>query len=66
MAVGSASELEYFLLLARDLGYLAPQVYAALSSEARKTKRMLTGLIATLTDSGQWTADGASYNKEGG
>src|SRR5208283_2305006 len=31
MAMGSASELEYFLLLARDLHYLSPENMAALS-----------------------------------
>src|SRR5208337_5141929 len=31
MAMGSASELEYFVLLARDLKYLRPDAYALLA-----------------------------------
>src|SRR5271165_3894605 len=32
MAMGSASEMEYFLLLARDLEYLSPETYSPLAA----------------------------------
>ena len=45
MAMGSASELEYFLLLARDLQYLSQDSYGLLSEDVRKMRRMLNRLI---------------------
>src|SRR5712692_4079617 len=44
-SVGSASELEYFLLLARDLRFLTEKQQEALDTSVREIKRMLTGLI---------------------
>jgi four helix bundle protein len=38
IAMGSASELEYFLLLARDLEYLSPLDYEAITDEVRKMR----------------------------
>ena len=43
IAVGSASEVEYFLLLARDLDYLPDDRYLALVESVCEVKRMLTG-----------------------
>ena len=48
IAMGSASELEYHFLLARDLGYLNPAKYEPLSKEATEVKKMLTVFIQTL------------------
>jgi four helix bundle protein len=48
IAMGSASELEYHLLLARDLNLIEPTDYDNLAPRARDVKRMLTGLIQTL------------------
>jgi len=48
IAMGSASELEYQLLLARDLGYLAGGDSPDLSEDVVEVKRMLTGLIRRL------------------
>jgi four helix bundle protein len=45
IAMGSASELDYHLLLARDLGYLGPQDYQELSQATGEVKRMLSTLI---------------------
>ena len=45
MAMGSASELEYHCLLSRDLGFLAPAVYARLETQVTEVKRMLASLI---------------------
>jgi four helix bundle protein len=44
IAMGSASETEYHLLLARDLKMLKPGEYEDLSRRATELKRMLTGL----------------------
>jgi len=46
--MGSASELEYHLLLARDLGFLKLPIYEQLTNEVVEIKRMLTSFIATL------------------
>lgn len=48
IAMGSASELEYELLVARDLELLKPSDYQRLSSEATDVKRMLASLILRL------------------
>jgi four helix bundle protein len=45
IAMGSASELDYHLLLARDLGYLRTQDYQELSQATGEVKRMLSTLI---------------------
>ena len=42
--MGSASELEYHLLLARDLKLLKPDDFKDLSPRVTELKRMLTGL----------------------
>ena len=48
MAMGSASELEYHLLLAHDLDLLKAPDYQRLSSEAVEVKRMLAALMQKL------------------
>jgi four helix bundle protein len=48
ISMGSASELEYHLLLARDLGYLSAQHYQELLQEAGEVKRMLSTFITKL------------------
>jgi len=45
--MGSASELEYHLLLAKDLK-LKPKDHAELSQRAAELKRMLTALLPKL------------------
>jgi four helix bundle protein len=49
VALGSASELEYHLLLARDLGLLPDAAYKRLTAPTVEVKRMLSGLAARLT-----------------
>ena len=48
IAMGSSSELEYHLLLARDLGYLSAQDYRELSQRTGEVKRMLSALIVKI------------------
>jgi four helix bundle protein len=48
MALGSASELEYQLIPAHDLGYLASTEHGQLSTAVVEVKKMLGGLLARL------------------
>lgn len=48
MAMGSASETEYQLILARDLDFLPKDMYEKLHSEVEEVKRMLASLLKTL------------------
>jgi len=44
IAMGSASELEYHLLLAKDLGLICPAVFVDLNERTVEVKRMLAAL----------------------
>jgi four helix bundle protein len=46
--MGSASELEYHLLLARDLGLMTAEGHRALSDQTTEVKKMLAGLLRSL------------------
>jgi four helix bundle protein len=46
IAIGSASEVDYYLLLARDLRYLHAAAYEELNNEIQELRRMLNALIA--------------------
>ena len=48
IAMGSANELDYHLLLARDLGYLPPPRYDQLSIETQSIAKMLAAFITRL------------------
>jgi four helix bundle protein len=48
IAMGSASELEYHLLLSRDLGYLVPEIHDQISQQVIEIKKMLSGFIQYL------------------
>jgi len=48
IAMGSASETEYHLLLAKDLGLMSGTDHEGLSSPVQEVKRMLTALIRKL------------------
>ncbi len=52
MALGSASELEYHLLLAHDLNLINDASYASLNIRVIELKRMLTSLIQKLRAEG--------------
>ena len=51
IAMGSASEMEDQLLLARDLGTLAAAHHAELAAEVVQTKKMLSSLLKRLRTS---------------
>lgn len=44
IACGSANEMEYHLLLAKDLGYLPEEKYTILDAKLAEMKRMLVAL----------------------
>jgi len=48
IAAGSASELEYQLLLAHDLEYLSRDAYVALNEQVAEVKRMLYRFMQSL------------------
>ena len=52
IAAGSASELEYHLLLAHDLGLLLDAEYKPLENRAVELKRMLSSFIDKLRGTG--------------
>jgi four helix bundle protein len=47
-AAGSASDSEYQLLLARDLGYLKHDVHRQLDDQVNEVKRMLNSFMQKL------------------
>ena len=51
IAMGSSSELEYLLLLARDLGYLPAESYQTLQSKLIEVRKMLNAFIQHLKNS---------------
>jgi len=46
---GSLGELETFLLLARDLGYVSQELYTSTEQVRKDSARILTGLIRSLS-----------------
>ena len=48
ISLGSATELEYHLLLSQDIGLLENAAYTRLSAQARRIQGMLAGLKRTL------------------
>ena len=48
IAMGSSSELEYLLLLARDLGYLQANTYQSIQTDLIETRKMLNAFIQKL------------------
>lgn len=52
IAAGSATELEYQLLLAHDLEYLPRDAYAPLNEQVAEVKRMLYRFMQSLSSTG--------------
>ncbi len=50
IAMGSGSELEYYFVMAHELGYLDQETYAALEPQLLEVKRMLNSLIRKMRD----------------
>ena len=47
-SMGSCNELEYDLLLVRDLNFLPQSSHSALGEQVQEVRRMLTGLIQSI------------------
>ncbi len=45
IALGSANETEYYIILSKDLTYLKEEIYKELFSQINEVKAMLIGLI---------------------
>jgi len=54
IARGSASETEYHLLLAKDLGFLPEADFRIAEQKVVEVQRMLTGLVEGTTDTSNW------------
>ena len=48
-SLGSCNELEYDLLLARDLGILPEELHAGVARQVEEVRRMLSSLVQRLT-----------------
>jgi four helix bundle protein len=59
MSSGSASELAYHLILARDLSYLPVTKFADLALRVVRVQKMLAGLISKISASKKSRAAGA-------
>jgi four helix bundle protein len=53
IAMGSAFEVDYLLMAARDLGYLSRQDYEGLQEECTRLRRMLNAFILKLKANSQ-------------
>tara|TARA_Y100000814_G_C12065729_1_gene311189 strand:- start:176 stop:541 length:366 start_codon:yes stop_codon:yes gene_type:complete len=47
---GSANEMEYFLLVSKDLGFIEKDLYNKLNSEVNEIKKMLASLIRKIAE----------------
>lgn len=52
IALGSAAETDYLLLLARDLGFIPPDRYHTLERDVNEVKKMLSSLYTRLQSGG--------------
>jgi len=62
IAMGSASELDYHLLLAHDFGYLQSDEHKGLGHELTRIRKMLASLLATLESGTKQKSAGAGGN----
>jgi four helix bundle protein len=66
IAMGSASELEYELLVSRDLGFLDASIQAKLDKQVQSAKQMLAARLQTLHHpTGSIRDESASYTASG-
>ena len=60
MSMGSASELDYWLLLSRDVGYMTNDVHRGAEAELHEVKQMLARFISQLRDGDRFRRRGKS------
>lgn len=56
-SLGSEMELEYYLLLVKDLKYIDNDIFESLLNESKTITRMLQGLIKSIRKGDKLTAD---------
>jgi four helix bundle protein len=59
IAMGSASELDYHLLLCREFDFITAAEYERHSRELVRVRKMLFGLLKSIEDQAEATAKGA-------
>jgi four helix bundle protein len=64
IAMGSASELEYHILLTKDLGFINQSIFEKLTNEIETIKKMLASFIQKLKAKNK-TIDSRQLNAEG-
>jgi four helix bundle protein len=64
IAMGSACELEYQLLLAKDLGYIESADHQRLEAHAIDVKQMLSALQKKVTDAGSHRQHAAGVRED--
>jgi four helix bundle protein len=50
IAMGSASELDYHLLLSRDLGFMSPEEFTSASAALVEVRKMLTSFLNSVEE----------------
>ena len=50
MAMGSATEVEYHILLAKDLQYLSEEEFVTITASVQEVKRMLASLLRAVRE----------------
>jgi four helix bundle protein len=50
IAMGSAAEVEYHVVLAKDLGYISPEDFHMLTASITEVKRMLASLLRAVRE----------------
>jgi four helix bundle protein len=50
IAMGSAAEVEYHVILAKDLRYISEDEFASLTESVQEVKRMLASLLRTVRE----------------
>ena len=60
ISMGSASELDYHLLLSRDLGFLEADAYEHASKSLIEVRKMLASLLSTVETEAQMRSKGVA------
>jgi four helix bundle protein len=64
VSMGSVTELEYHLLLARDLTFLSEDRHSVLDGEVSGVRRMLSGLLGQVRQAGDPSRKPAAGSRE--
>ena len=59
IAMGSASELDYHLLLSRDLGFMNDDDFTSSAADLTEVRKMLTSFLSSIEKQIELTSNGA-------